>query len=40
MRHKRAKIYKKAMGVYINAFNFRQPFQILGERRVEVVRMS
>ncbi|ORX40892.1 Fcf1-domain-containing protein [Kockovaella imperatae] len=29
MRHKRAKVYKRAMGIYTQAFNFRQPFQIL-----------
>lgn len=30
MRQKRAKTYKRVMALYTQAFNFRQPFQILG----------
>lgn len=29
MRQKRAKAYKRVMALYVSAFNFRQPYQLL-----------
>lgn len=29
MRQKRAKAYKRVMALYVSAFNFRQPYQVL-----------
>jgi U3 small nucleolar RNA-associated protein 23 len=35
MRQKRAKTYKRVMALYVQAFGFRQPYQVLGESALD-----